>query len=361
MRPPGYALSLLIAVLLVALGGPLGAEQIGNARVDPGITSYAGPASLKGSLVIAGSDTMYPLMVKLVSSFQQFHRSAKLGVEGGGTEKALMKFISDQSGIRRGDADVGAHQVSGSVGLMASSRPLTREERDDFRTRYGFEVTEVPIAMDAVALYVNKANPIQGLTLEQVDAIFGAERKRGVSDDISTWGQVGLKDEWERESIHLYGRGKDSGTRTFFIHTALLGGNLKSSITEEPGSASEILAISRDTLALGYAGIGFQTSFVRPVPLAEKTGMPYVPPSAEAAAQGSYPLGRPLYLYAKKDPSRELEPVILEFLKFVNSWEGQLTVAKSGLYPLPATQVAKNLRTLTGSDPSSAVLSSPKK
>jgi phosphate transport system substrate-binding protein len=358
----GYALSLVLGtVALPVLVGSLAAEQIGSVKVDAGIAPYTGPSNLQGSLVIAGSDTMQPLMAKLASTFQQIHRTAKLGVEGGGTERALMKFISDQSAIRRGDADVGAHQVSGSVGLMASSRPLTRDEIDNFRARYGYAPTEVPIAMDAVALYVNRDNPIQGLTLEQVDAIFGTDHKRGLSDDIATWGQLGLKDEWERQPIHLYGRDRQSGTRTFFRHTALLDGDLKGTVIEEPGSASEILAISRDPLGLGYAGIGFQASFVRAVPLAEKAGMPFISPSAESAANGAYPLGRPLYLYVKKDPAKELEPVILEFLKFVNSREGQLAVAKSGMYPLPATQVAKNLRTLTGSDPTSSVFSSAKK
>lgn len=353
---------ILAGSLAGCLGAAVLAEAVlaesglpGRPTVDPGVASYEPKADLRGGLVIAGSDTMQPTMAKLASAFQQFHPGTKLGVEGGGTEKTLMKFISDQSAIRRGDADVGAHQVSGSVGLMASSRQLTPEEVADFRARYGYEPTAIPIAMDAVAIYVNRANPLQGLTLDQVDDIFGSQHKRGGTTDITTWGQLGLSGEWEKQPIHLYGRDRQSGTRTFFMQVALNNGDLKPTVKEEPGSASEILAISRDPLALGYAGIGFQASFVRAVPLAEKSGMPFILPSAEAAASGAYPLGRPLYLYVKKDPLKALEPVILEFLRFVNSREGQLVVVKAGAYPLPASQVAKNLQVLTGTGLASAL------
>jgi phosphate transport system substrate-binding protein len=342
--------TLGIALGSACLLGPSGlaaAEQAGVIRVDTGITHYTAPSKLSGNMVIAGSDTMQPLMLKLASAFRQIHQDAKIGVQGGGTEKALLQLLSSQAQIRRGDGFYNGHQISGHVSMLASSRRLTEEEAQDFRSRYGYEVTEVPIAMDAVAIYVNQENPIQGLTLEQVDAIFGKERKRGLQEDITTWGQLGLK-SWAQQPIHLYGRDKQSGTRTFFKHAALLDGDLKASVKEEPGSAMEILGISRDPLAIGYVGIGFQTSMVRVVPLAEKEGMPFVTPSAESAATGAYALSRPLYLYVKKDSQAELEPVIMEFLKFINSREGQSLVAKAGAYPLTAAQVAKNLQTLTG-------------
>jgi phosphate transport system substrate-binding protein len=342
-------IATLAGLSLLALVANVAAEPPGSAKVDGGLPLYASPSELSGSLVIAGSDTMQPLMFKLISAFQQIHRNTKMTFEGGGTEKALMKFISDQSAIRRGDADYGPHQVSASVGLMASSRPLTSDEIADFRVRYGHAPTEIPIAMDAVVIYVNRQNPVQGLTLEQVDGIFGSQRKRGLQVDITSWGQLGLKGEWEGQPIHLYGRDKQSGTRTFFKRTALLEGELKATVTEEPGSASVILAVSRDPLAIGYVGTGFQTSMVKAVPLAEQVGKPFVAPGVESVANQTYPLGRPLYLYAKMDPKKDLEPIILEFLKFVNSRQGQMIVAKAGTYPLPATQVAKNLDILSGS------------
>jgi phosphate transport system substrate-binding protein len=189
--------------------------------------------------------------------------------------------------------------------------------------------------------------------LDQVDAIFSKSRKRGAPADITTWGQVGLKGEWEQQPIHLYGRDKRSGTRSFFIHAALMDGTIKD-LREAPGPAMEILDISRDPLAIGYAGTGFQASTVRILPIAETAGAPFVQPTAEATTNGSYPLARLLYLYAKRSPKGEVEEQVAEFLRFVNSREGQETIAKAGVFPLSATQVTNNLQVLVG-PPMSAI------
>jgi phosphate transport system substrate-binding protein len=303
---------------------------------------------VSGAVVVAGSETMQPIMLKLAAAFKQLQPEVKLAVQGGGTGAALMSFIQNQATIRRGDAQFKGHLTSGSVALLAASRPLSEEERKDFQSRYGYEVTEIPIALDAVAIYVNRQNPLEGLTMEQVDAIFGKDRKRGLQEEISTWGQLGLKDEWAQQPIHLYGQDRNSGTRGFFISKVLQDGSFRANVLEERGPASAILALSRDVLGIGYVGVGFQASTVKILPLAERAGAAYVAPSTETTGNGTYPLARQLYLYAKKDPKEGLEPAIAEFLKFVNSREGQTMVVKAGAYPLPAHQVAKNLQALTG-------------
>jgi phosphate transport system substrate-binding protein len=192
--------------------------------------------------------------------------------------------------------------------------------------------------------------------MEQVDAIFSKTRKRGVVDDITTWGQVGLQEGWAQLPIHLYGRDKRSGTRHFFIQEALHGGDLKPEVREEPGAAMEILDISRDPAGIGYAGIGYQASTVRVVPLAERAGLPFVAPTATSAADGSYPLARALYLYTRRESNGNLDPLVLEFLRFVNSREGQESVVKAGYFPLSAAQVAKNIQALTGSPLSASAI-----
>jgi len=345
--------SLLGCLSLLGMPADSLAEVSGPGPVRPvvesGISSYMGKAGVSGAFVVAGSDTLLPIVAKIASAFRQYQADIKIAVQGGGTDAALMGFIQDQSTIRRGDGSPkGGHQVSGGIALLASSRALTDAERKDFASRYGYDVTEIPIALDAVAVYVNRQNPIAGLSLEQLDAMFSRDRKRGLPEEIKTWGQAGAGNEWISQPIHLYGQDKRSGTRTFFIQEALLKGEMRTDVREESGPASEILALSRDVLGIGYAGIGFQASTVRILPLAEKTGMPFVAPSIETAANGTYPLSRSLYLYAKKDSKGELDPAVLEFLKFANSREGQEMVAKAGAYPLPAHQVAKNLHALTG-------------
>lgn len=343
----GGVMGLFASLVLVTPVLAEQAEVLGRPVVDHGVGSYAPVANLSGNLVIAGSDTMQPLMLKLAAGFRQLYPAAKIGILGGGTERALMQFVSDQAQIRRGDGYYNGPQASGRVSMLASSRRLTEEESKNFHARFGYDPTEVTIAMDAVAIYVHRENPIQGLTLAQVDAIFGKDRKRGASEDITVWGQAGME-SWAQQPIRLHGRDRQSGTRSFFMQEALAGGELKAEVKEAPGSASEILAIAKDPLAIGYAGIGFQTSFVRAVPLAEKAGQPFVAPSAAAAADGTYPLHRPLYLYVNMDPKAALDREELEFLKFINSREGQQLVVKAGVYPLPAAHVARNLQVLTG-------------
>ena len=353
----------IVAVGLVLAGGmhnTAAAETaIASAKpvLDSSIGSYQTATPVSGRMVIAGSDTMQPIIVKLASAFHQWHPGVKVVVQGGGSYAGVKGFIINQATIRRGDAKPSGHLVSGHVALFAASSPMSDEDRKDFNSRYGYDVTEIPIAMDAVAIYVNAQNPIKGLTLDQVDAIFGKDRKRGYRADITKWSEVGLEEGWSSSPIHLYGRDKKSGTRTFFINEVLNGGAMKGEVVEEPGSASEILDISRDQLGMGYAGIGFQASTVRVVPLAKTAASEFVPPTAEAATSGAYPLARYLYLYAKKSPGSALEADVLEFLKFVNSREGQETIVRAGFFPLPAGQIAKNLQSLTGPSISALVVS----
>ncbi|MDP9132793.1 MAG: substrate-binding domain-containing protein, partial [Nitrospirota bacterium] len=179
----------------------------------------------------------------------------------------------------------------------------------------------------------------------------------GYQTDVTKWNDLGLEEGWSSSPIHLYGRDKKSGTRTFFVNEVLNGGQMKSEVVEGPGSASEILDISRDPLGMGYASMGFQASGVRVVPLARTAGSEFVIPTADSATSGAYPLARSLYLYAKKAPGANLDSDVQEFLKFINSREGQETIVRAGFFPLPADQVARNLQSLTGPSISALVVS----
>ncbi len=350
----GVAVAVVNALCLFSLTSAWAEQPLNQVRpvVDSNIASYQPKAGVSGAIVIAGSDTMQPIIVKAASAFKLWQPNIKIAVQGGGSDATMRQFLQDQATIRRGDANSKGHLVSGHVKLLASSRPLTDEERKDFQSRYGFEPTEIPIALDAIAIYINHQNPLQGLTLEQVDGLFSQSRKRGASN-ITTWGQLGLADGWEQQPIRLYGRDKRSGTRTLFIHTALLDGTLKSEVKEEPGTAMEILDISRDMLGIGYAGVGFQASTVRILPIAPKDGATPVAPSAETAMNGTYPLTRALYLYAKRNPAGELEPEIAEFLRYINSREGQEAITRAGVYPISSQQITTNLQALVGGHTSS--------
>lgn len=320
--------------------------------------SYVPDPELEGRLAIAGSDTMRPLLTRLVGDFLRKHPKVKISIEGGGSAPGIRKFIIGTSSQRRGDKNRGATGYEGAaqVTVLATSRGLTRAERDNFVSRYGYEPLTIPIALDAVAIYVHTSNPLTRLTLGQVDSIFSSTRNRG-GQDITTWEQVGLDGTWSGQGIRLYGRDRKSGTRDFFQTVALDGGVLKESITEAPGSANEVLAIARDPLGIGYLGVGYEVSGVRIVPLTVEGVGEGVYPTSESVARGNYPLSRPLYLYVNQDPNAEFESVLLAFLRYINSPRGQSIVASAKAYPLTQVLVAKNAQLLKG--PSLAAATDP--
>jgi phosphate transport system substrate-binding protein len=340
--------SIALGLAGILWTGQATAETSSAARpvVDSQIAEYVARPNVSGMITIAGSDTMQPIVAKVVSVFRKWQPQIKIAVQGGGSDAALSGFVSGIAASRRGDGNVKGHLSSNEVTVLASSRPLTATERKTFHIRHGFDPIEVPIALDAVAIYVNHQNPVTGLTMEQVDAIFSQSRKRGFPTEITLWGQVGLADGWEHQSIRLYGRDTRSGTRSFFMQTALLDGDLKPTVREAPGTAMEILELSRDVSGIGYAGIGFQASTVRILPIAKQAGAPMVLPSAEAASSGDYPLARPLYLYAKPAAKGNLPEDIQELLSFIHSREGQETIVKTGVFPLPASQITTNIQAL---------------
>jgi phosphate transport system substrate-binding protein len=348
--------AMLIAVCPLIASYSL-AEHVGanGARpiTDPRLAGYSPSTPASGALTIAGSDTMQPILAKLAIEFRRWHPEVKIAVQGSRNhgESSLTPLIEPlldgHANSRRGDGKTSGHFGSNQVQLLASSRPLTSEELNMLRERHGFEPTAIPIAQDAIAIYVNRDNPLPGLTLQQADAIFSKSRNRGAVEDFSRWGQLGLSGEWNQAPIRTYGRDmRSKGTRPFFKQVVLLDGEFKDDVKMQPGSASVVLAVTGDRFGVGYSGIGYQSSSVRALPLAEAVGASYVTPSAATVQDGSYPLSRQLYLYVNKAPNKPLDPKILEFLKFANSQEGQTIVAKAGVYPLTAPQITANLERL---------------
>jgi phosphate transport system substrate-binding protein len=216
------------------------------------------------------------------------------------------------------------------------SREMKPTESDEFEKKFGYKPTLVKVAIDALAIYVHKDNPIQKLTLAQADAIFGKQRKLGAAKDITTWGDLGLTGEWAALPISMYGRNSASGTYGFFKEHSLGNGDYKDNVKEQPGSASVVQGVTEDRFGMGYSGIGYKTSGVRAVALANKDGEPFSSGSYEDVKSGKYPLNRFLYIYINKAPGKPLDPLVKEFVKFITSKEGQEVVIKDGYLPLSA-------------------------
>jgi phosphate transport system substrate-binding protein len=293
--------------------------------VDAGIPGYAKTSGVSGNVNSIGSDTLNNLMTLWGERFAGYYPAVKLQIEGKGSSTAPPALIA------------------GTAQLGPMSRPMKGSEVDAFEKKFGYKPTEVRVAVDALAVFVNKDNPIGCLTLPQVDAIFSKSRRRGHGQDVRTWGQLGLGGEWANRPISLYGRNSASGTYGFFKEHALAGGDYKDAVKEQPGSASVVQGVTVDRHGIGYSGIGYATAGVRAVPLATAPGEPCREATPAEAYAGNYPLSRFLLVYLNRAPGRALEPITREFVTMVLSREGQEVVVKDGYFPLPATVVAEEL------------------
>ncbi|MFV1958289.1 MAG: PstS family phosphate ABC transporter substrate-binding protein [Planctomycetota bacterium] len=316
---------ILPALLLASLvAGPVLA---GAVPVDPGLPSYRPASGVSGSFKSVGSDTMNNLMTLWSEAFRRHYPAVRPEIEGKGSSTAPPALISGSS----------------TFGPM--SRRMKGREKDAFVEAFGYEPTFLRTSIDMLAVYVHKDNPIakKGLTLPQVDAIFGKTRKGGYPTAIRTWGDVGLTGKWAKRPISLYGRNSASGTYGYFKKHALFGGDYRDSVKEQPGSSSVVAGVAGDRAGIGYSGIGYKTADVAVVPLAESADEGFVPVKAEKAYSGEYPLARFLYLYVNHRPGSQLDPLRREFLKYVFSRQGQQDVIKDGYLPISADLAREDL------------------
>jgi phosphate transport system substrate-binding protein len=316
----------LVLGIAAALGLSAG---IASADVDPKLPNYERVAGVSGNLTSIGSDTLNNLMTLWAEEFAKFYPNVNIQIQGAGTSTAPPAL------------------VEGTSNFGPMSRPMRQSEVRAFEDKYGYAPTDVPVAIDMLAVYVNKDNPIEGLSLPQVDAIFSATRACGYKEDITTWGQVGLTGAWANRDFTLYSRNAVSGTYGYFKENALCGGDFKSTINEQPGSSAVVRGVEQTINGIGYSGIGYKTSGVRAIPLSKEHGGKFFEPVGANAATGDYPLARFLYIYANANPNSGWNPLEKEFFRMVLSKQGQEVVHRDGYVTLPA-MVVERLRAEKG-------------
>lgn len=296
--------------------------------VDPLIPEYERVGGVSGNLSSVGSDTLANLMTLWAEEFNRVYPNVNIQIQAAGSSTAPPALTERTSNFG----------------------PMSREMRDNeieaFENRFGYPPTAIPVAIDALAVFVHKDNPLTGLSMAQVDAIFSSTLRCGSSSPVSSWGQVGLTGPWERRDIQLFGRNSVSGTYGYFKETALCEGDFKNNVNEQPGSASVVQSVSTSVNAVGYSGIGYRTSSVRTVPLARNEGGQYFDATSQNAVSGDYPLARFLWVYVNKAPNQPLAPLEREFVKLVLSQTGQGVVVKDGYIPLPSQVVEATMRNL---------------
>lgn len=299
------------------------AQGAWSIEVDPGLKDYQVASGVSGNLSSIGSDTLANLMTLWAEEFKRAYPNVNVQIQAAGSSTAPPALTEGTS----------------SFGPM--SRKMKDKELEAFESRFGYKPTAVPVAIDALAVYVHKDNPIPGMSIAEVDAVFSSTRKCGADDDIANWGALGLPGAWATRDIQLFGRNSVSGTYGYFKGKALCKGDFKNTVNEQPGSASVVQSVSTSINGIGYSGIGYKTSSVRSVPLSKKPGDTPVDATPENAVTGDYPLSRFLYVYVNKDPNKALSPLEREFVKLVYSRQGQEVVVKDGYIPLPAAVVER--------------------
>ena len=296
-----------------------------QATVDTSLPVYQKTSGVSGNLSSVGSDTLANLMTLWAESFKKTYPNVNVQIQAAGSSTAPPALAENTS----------------NLGPM--SRLMKDKEIESFEKKFGYKPTAVAVAIDALAVFVHKDNPVEGLTIAQIDAIFSSTRTCGGPADIGVWGGVGLKDSWIGREIQLYGRNSVSGTYGYFKGTALCKGDFRNTVNEQPGSASVVQSVSASLNGIGYSGIGYTTSSVRAIPLSRSADKEFVTANAENAISGSYPLSRFLYVYVNKEPGKPLPPLTAEFFKLVLSRGGQEVVVKDGYIPLPAKVAEREL------------------
>ncbi len=296
-------------------------------ELDASVPVYQRVGGVSGNLSAIGSDTLNNLMTLWAEGFGERYPNVNIQIEGKGSATAPPALIS------------------GTAQLGPMSRAMKQEELDAFERRFGYRPTAIRVAVDALAIFAHRHNPLEGLTLAEVDGIFSTTRRLGAREDIRDWGQLGLP-LWAGRRISLYGRNSASGTYGYFKQYALGKGDFKDNVKEQPGSSAVVQGVSSEEFAMGYAGVGYLTSGVRYVPLGQGGGQ-YFMPTYENCVSGRYPMSRFLLIYVNKPPGRGLNKLALEFLKFVLSADGQRMVLKDGYYPLPGQVIEEMRRGLT--------------
>ncbi|WP_394752815.1 PstS family phosphate ABC transporter substrate-binding protein [Crenothrix sp.] len=323
MKPLFKTKSLIAAMGLVSAGLMATAAHAVQA-VDADLPEYQPASGISGNLSSVGSDTLANLMSLWAEDFNRAYPNVNIQIQAAGSSTA-------PPALTEGTSNLG---------------PMSREMKDDeieaFEGKNGYKPTAIPVAVDALAVMVNKDNPVKGLTMEQVDGIFSSTNKCGGAASIETWGDAGVA-AWGAKSIQLYGRNSVSGTYGYFKEHALCKGDFKSNVNEQPGSASVVQSVTESVNGIGYSGMGYTTSGIKMVPLAKKGSTSFVEATPENALNGTYPLTRYLYIYVNKKPNQPLAPLELEFIKMVLSKTGQQSVIKDGYIPLPAKVIEKDL------------------
>jgi phosphate transport system substrate-binding protein len=319
------------------VGRPEPTPEILQPTLDPSLPAYQPRKEIKlaGNFKGASSDVLPGLVRLWIAAFRKYYPNVNIEVPPPYAGSLGAKEL-----------------VKGHLDFVFVSRELKPDDITDFRAKFGYDPMSVPISggsyrhygfLDAVVFYVNKDNPIEKISFDQLDAILSSTRLRG-GRPITTWGQLGVTGEWAEKPIHAYGIKPWNGFEEFIRQRVLSRddkrGEWRTDIHYDPVVFPIAQRVSEDRYGIGYSGLAYIDAAVKVLPISQNESGPYYPPTYENVARASYPLARVLYFNTNRAPGKPLNPAIEEFLRFVLSREGQQIILQQGLYlPLRAEQI----------------------
>jgi phosphate transport system substrate-binding protein len=314
--------ALVFAFLVIAGPALAQAPQPARSFADPALADFQRGTAIAGVVRSIGSSTLSNLLFRWSAEFRRLYPEVEMHVVGGGSETALPALIE------------------GRAELGPMSRPMRDAEIERFRAKFGYAPTRITVAVDAIAVYVNKYNPLGHVSLGELDAIFSDKPKSGGAP-IRTWGQLGLTGQWSARKIIVKGPSPTQGMYGVFRSTVLNGGNYRIDMRPEPVASSIVQAVATEEDAIGFASQFLAAARTRTLAIARDRGGFYMPPTDEHVIDGNYPLARKLFIYLNRPPGTALSPVISEFLRFICSERAQEIAAQGGNIPLNATLAAR--------------------
>jgi phosphate transport system substrate-binding protein len=319
-------------------GRPLPKPEILQPMLDRDLPAFEPKESkdLTGHIQGAASDVLADMAQRWIAAFKKYYPNVQVEVPPPYSGKVGAKEL-----------------VSEKVDFALVSRELVPSDVTDFKAKFGYLPTSVPIMggtfrdfgfLDAIAFFVSKDNPIDHLTFKQLDAILSTTRCRG-ADPIRTWGQLGLTGEWADKPIDVWAVKPWNGFEEFVRERILSTEGQRGEWRPDLNFVETVFPIaphvSQDRYALGYAGVAYINDGVKLIAVTSNEAGPFVPPSYEEVAKATYPLSRLVYCNINKSPTVALNPAISEFVRFILSREGQQVVLDQQVYiPLRAKQAA---------------------
>jgi phosphate transport system substrate-binding protein len=256
-------------------------------------------AASAGSITIKGSDTMVLLGQRWAEQYMAKVLGSTIQVTGGGSGTGISALIN------------------GTTDICQASRSMSAAEKTSLRDRYNTPGVEIPVARDGLSVYVNAANPVKELNIDQLRLIFTGK--------ITNWKEVGGSDS----KIIIYSRENSSGTYVFFKEHVLKNADYSQRAQSMPGTAAVVNAVAKEKNGIGYGGAAYAKG-IHVLNIKKDAESPAVEPNLAHVQDGSYPLSRPLFFYIRNKATGDIKA----FIDWVLSSEGQQIVTKVGYFPI---------------------------